>query len=190
MVGAPRVNSFYATFHGRIRSGAGKPWMSFTGKQLNTYGQSPRRPFLMNASRAGLPVTVVHVFEDGRATMRGKVLSLLPIMNASGAEVDRGETVTLFNDMVVLSPAAIIDAPATWSLLSAHEVRGTLLSGRQTVTATLVFNHKHDLVDFVSDDRLRASVDGKSFTQQRWSTSIAAYRQIGTRRVAVDAQAR
>ncbi|MCW2594592.1 MAG: hypothetical protein JWP39_480, partial [Jatrophihabitans sp.] len=59
-----------------------------------------------------------------------------------------------------------------------------------TVTAELTFNEDHDLVDFVSDDRLRASVDAKSFIRQRWSTPVHNYQQIGPRRLAAVAEAR
>ncbi|MDX6267971.1 MAG: hypothetical protein QOD70_2711 [Frankiales bacterium] len=188
-VGAPRVNSYYATFHGRIRSRADQPWMSFSAQQVSTYGASPSRYFLMGATRGGLPVAVLHEFTDGAASMRGKILSLLPIMNASGAEMDRGETVTLFNDLVVLAPAAIVDAPATWSVASASSVRGSFTNGSQTVSATLVFDQDHALIDFISDDRLRASPNASSFTRQRWSTPIAGYRQFGGRHVAGLAEA-
>ena len=122
--------------------------------------------------------------------MRGKILSLVPIMNAAGADMDRGETVTLFNDLAVLYPAAFIDAPLTWSRSAAQSVRGSYTIGTQTVAATLVFNTTHQLVDFVSDDRLRAAANGASFTRQRWSTRLVAYRDFGPRRVAVDGQGR
>ena len=34
--------------------------MPFTGKQVNTYGPRPQRVFIMDATRSGLPVTVLH----------------------------------------------------------------------------------------------------------------------------------
>ena len=52
------------------------------------------------------------------------------------------------------------------------------------MTADLVFNDDCELVDFVSDDRLRASENGRSFTPQRWSTPLGGYRTIGPRRIA------
>jgi hypothetical protein len=55
-------------------------------------------------------------------------------------------------------------------------VRGVFTNGAQTVTAELTFNEAGDLVDFVPDDRLRASADGKSFTPQRWSTPLYGHR--------------
>jgi hypothetical protein len=51
------------------------------------------------------------------------------------------------------------------------------------VTADVVCNDDHELVDFISDDRLRAAANGKSFTRQRWSTPISRYRAVGSRRI-------
>jgi hypothetical protein len=182
-VGKPRVVSFYADFHGRIRAGPDQAWMPFTGKQVNTYGPRPQRAFIMDATRSGLPVTVLHLFADTTATMRAKVLSLFTVVDASGPEMDRGETVTVFNDLVILAPGAIVGAPVDWSAVDARHVRGDFTDGAQTVSAVLTFDAEHDLVDFVSQDRLRASADGKSFTPQRWSTPLTGHRVTDGRRV-------
>jgi hypothetical protein len=182
-VGQSRVTSFHARVHGRIRGGAAKPWMSFTGEQVNTCGSQPSRLFFMDATMFGLPVDVFHDFVGGSARMRVKAFSLLPMVNARGQEMDRGETVTLFNDLCVLAPAALVDAPVSWQHVDGH-VRGTFTNGAQTVSAELFFNDDCELVDFVSDDRLRASENGRSFTPQRWSTPLGGYRTIGSRRIA------
>ena len=182
-VGKPRVVSFSARFHGRIRSGPTAAWMPFTGEQLNTFGPQPRRVFIMDATRSGLPVTVLHSYKDTTATMRAKVLSLFTVVDASGPEMDRGETVTVFNDLVVLAPGAIASAPAQWTLVDAHRVRGIFTVGAQTVSAVLTFDANHDLVDFVSDDRMRASADGKTFEHQPWSTPLADHRDAEGRRI-------
>jgi hypothetical protein len=182
-VGRPRVASFMATFHGRIRSGPDQAWMPFTGRQLNTYGRRPQRVFLMDAIRSGLPVTVLHQFADTTATMRVKVLSLFTVVNAAGPEMNRGESVTVFNDLVVFAPGAIVDAPVQWTAMDAQHVHGVYTDGPETVAAVLTFNAQHDLIDFVSNDRFRASSDGKSFTSQGWSTPLSAHKAAGGRRV-------
>lgn len=182
-VGQPRVVSFHAYFHGRIRSSPGAAWMPFTGQQVNTYGPRPQRIFLMDATRSGLPVTVLHVFADTTATMRVKLLSLFTVVDASGPEMDRGETVTVFNDLVIMAPGAIVDAAATWTATDPLHVRGEFTDGNQTISAILTFDADHDLVDFVSDDRSAASTDGKTFTQQRWSTPLAGHRDTDGHRV-------
>ena len=51
------------------------------------------------------------------------------------------------------------------------------------MSAVLTFDAEHDLVDFVSEDRLRASTDGKTFTAQRWSTPLSEHREANGRRV-------
>ena len=184
-VGKPRVTSFSAQFHGRIRSGPDQSWMRFTGEQFNSYGAQPQRVFIMDATRSGIPVTVLHSFRDTTATMRAKVLSVFTVVDASGREMDRGETVTVFNDLVVLAPGAIVDAPVRWTTVDAHHVRGVFTDGDQTVSAELTFDGNHDLVDFVSADRLRASPDGKSFQPQVWSTPLAEHRDADGRRILV-----
>jgi len=178
-VGQPRVTSLRADIHGRIRSGPDAAWMPFTGEQVNTYGPRPTRAFIIDATRSGLPVTVLHMYDHTTATMRGKLLSIATVVDASGPEMDRSETVTVFNDLVVLAPGAIVDAPVRWTPLDAAHVRGVFTTDDQSVSAVLTFNAQHDLVDFASQDRFRASADGKSFAKQDWSTPLAAFRESG-----------
>ncbi len=182
-LGRPRVATLHARFHGRIRGGPAKPWMTFTGEQVNTFGPQPSRLFFMDAELFGLPIEVLHVFAAERATMRVRALSLFTMVDASGPEMDRGETVTLFNDLCVLAPGALVDAPVAWCSLDDHRVRGTYTYGANTIAAELTFDDDHELVDFSSDDRTAVSPDGKTFTPQRWSTPIAGYRDVGSGRL-------
>ena len=133
----PRVTNFAARFHGRIRGGANKPWMTFTGEQVNTYGREPSRLFFMDATMFGLPVDVLHVYVGHTATMRVKVCSVIPMVNAAGPDLDKAETVTLFNDMCVLAPAALVDANVVWEPIDDRHVRGTFTNGAQTVDRRL-----------------------------------------------------
>ncbi len=189
-VGQPRVHSFRADIHGRIRSGADKPWMTFTGEQVNTYGSEPSRLFFMDATMFGLPVDVFHSYVGPHATMRVNVCSLFTMVDAGGPEMDRSETVTLFNDMCVLAPAALIDSAITWQAVDDGRVRATFTNGDHIVAAELVFNDRHELVDFVSDDRSRSLANGKSFRCERWSTPISEYRTIGGRFLGTFGEAR
>ena len=69
-VGRPAVAGFRASIRGRIRGGPTRPWMPFTGEQVNVYGPDPCRIFFMDATMMGLPVDVLHVFDRTTATMR------------------------------------------------------------------------------------------------------------------------
>ena len=189
-VGQPRTASFHAELHGRIRSGPDAVWMPFTGEQVNTYGVQPSRAFIIDATRSGLPVTVLHLYDHTTATMRGRVLSVATVVDAAGPEMDRSETVTVFNDLVVLAPGAIIDAPVRWTALDADHVRGVFSTGDQSVAAVLTFNAQNDLVDFASQDRFRSSADGSSFCKQDWSTPVNAFRECGGFRLPTAGQGR
>ena len=189
-VGRPHLTGFRARIHGRIRATAESPWMTFTGEQVNTYGPAPSRLFFMDATMRGLPVDVLHAFVGPSATMRVKLASLVPMVDASGPRMDQAETVTLFNDLCLLAPAALVDARIRWEPIDHHRARGSFSNGDHTVSADLTFDDDGDLVDFVSDDRLRASRDGTSFTAQRWSTPVRTYGTFAGRRVIASGEGR
>jgi len=189
-VGQPRVANLRARWNGRIRSAAQAPWMRFSAEQTNTFGPMPARLFFMDAVMKSLPVDIYHRFLDAEATFRVRVLSLYPLADARGPEMNRSETVTLFNDLAILAPPALLDPALRWSEVTPTSARGTFTRGAQTVSAVLVFNEAGELVDFVSDDRMQASPDGSQFTPCRWSTPLRAYRAFGPRRLATHGEAR
>jgi hypothetical protein len=96
----------------------------------------------------------------------------------------------LFNDLCVLAPAALVDADVTWTVLGPGRVHASFTRGPQTIGADLVFDGHDDLVNFVSDDRLAGSSNGRTFTPRRWSTPLTDYRTVGGRRLATHGDAR
>jgi hypothetical protein len=177
-VGQPRVGNFHATFTGRIRGGPKAAWMTFTGEQYNFYGPAERL-FILDAASYGVPVVAFHRFQGASATMRVKVASVFPMVNASGPEMLRAETVTLFNDLCVFAPGALVDSAIRWREVDANHAVGRYARGGVEVEALLAFDEQGRLVDFVSDDRLADSADGKTFTPMRWSTPLRNYRTFG-----------
>ncbi|MBK9797900.1 MAG: hypothetical protein IPP58_15740 [Holophagaceae bacterium] len=182
-LGQPRIHSFRATWKGRIRGSATDPWMAFTAEQVNTF-DTPRRFFMMNATKSGLPVDVLHAFDERGATMRVKLLSVVSMVDAKGAELTRGETVTLFNDLCILAPGALVSPHITWEPIDASKVRARFTLRANSIGAELHFNDRGELVDFVSDDRSAGSPDGSTFTRMRWTTPLSNYAKVGPARVA------
>lgn len=184
-VDQPRVRNFRARFHGQIRSGPKARWMSFTGEQHNVYGAAsgPSRFFLMDASMLGIPFRVYHRYVDAHATMRVKAASLLTMVDAKGPDMDAAETVTLFNDLCVFAPGALVDHDIQWREIDAHTVHAQFAYAGHRVRAVLSFNDRDELIDFVSDDRAVVSSNGRSFTRMRWSTPLSGYRAFGTHRL-------
>ncbi|MBL8714439.1 MAG: hypothetical protein JNL79_00470 [Myxococcales bacterium] len=189
-VGQPQIVNFRATFRGRIRASVTAPWMAFEAEQHSFFGPLPSRLFLMDATMKGLPVDVFHRFVGEAATFRARVLSLFTMVDAKGPEMNRAETVTLFNDLCLLAPSRLVDPAIGWEPIDARHARARFTRGAETIVATLVFGEAGELVDFVSDDRTAASADGKTFTPLRWTTPVRDYRSFGPRKVMTFGEAR
>lgn len=159
--------------------------MPFEAEQHN-FLDAPTRLFSMTAWRAGIPAVGLHAFEDGAATMRVKLLGVVTVVDAGGADFTRTETVTVFNDMCLLAPATLLAPDIQWRPRSATEVDATF----RGITATLVFSAEGDLVDFWSDDRPALAPDNRTFVPMRWSTPVKKWRTADGQRVASEAEAR
>lgn len=181
-LGQPRPRNFRARFHGRIRSGPTSRWMPFTGEQYNFY-DAPARLFFMDATMFGIPVKALHRFVGSSATMRVKLVSLVPIVDASGPIMDKAETVTLFNDLCVFAPGALVSPNISWLEIDENTVRATFTNLAHTVSAVLSFNAAGELIDFVADGRGAVSANGKTFVEMRWSTPLSNYRDFATHRL-------
>ncbi len=188
-VGQPRVQNYQLRFRGRIRSAPDSAWMPFDAEQ-QSFADRPTRLFHLRARMYGAPVDVFHRLIDGHATMQVKLLGAISMVDARGDEMDRGEAVTLFNDMCLLAPATLIDPAIVWQPVDAQSTRARFTHGRHTVAATLFFGDDGLLTTFESDDRSRSSVDGKTFTPLRFSTPVRDYRTFGPLRLASYGEAR
>jgi hypothetical protein len=189
MVGQPRIRNYRLRFRGRIRSGPDARWMPFVAEQ-HSFADEPTRLFLMDAAFLGAPVQAFHRLTGGHATMRVKAVGAVPIADASGAEMDRAETVTLFNDMSVLAPGTLIEPSIVWGAVDARAAKARFTNGGNTIAAMLYFDEEGLLTNFISDDRSRSTPDAKAFVPQRFSTPVLEYRRFGPYRLAARAEAR
>ncbi len=189
VVGHERVWNFRARMRGRIRGGPDAAWMPLQAEQHNFMDDAARH-FYMTASMLVLPIDGYHRFVGSEATMLVKALGLIPVATNAGPEMAQAETVTVFNDMCVMAPATLIDPAIKWETLDPHTVRATFTRGANVARADLVFNDQGELVNFWSDDRRRASADGKTMAPVRWSTPLSGYKSYGPFRLMGRGEAR
>ena len=176
-VGQPRVQNYQIRFTGRIRSAPDAAWMPFVAAQ-QSFADAPTRLFFMRARMFGIPVEAFHRLIDGHATMQVKVAGVVPMADARGDEMDRAESVTLFNDMCLLAPGTLLSPDIAWEPVDASTVRARFTHRGHTITATLFFDGDGRLVNFESDDRSRALPDG-TLMKLRFSTPVRDYRDFG-----------
>jgi hypothetical protein len=189
VVGQPRISGLRARMHGRIRSGPRARWMPFTAEQHNFFDDQRSRLFYMTGTMFGIPFQGFHRYVGPSASMLVKVAGVAKVADASGADMTRAETVTLFNDMCVMAPATLLDASIMWQTLHDGAVRATFTNAGHSISAELQFNDAGELANFWSDDR-KASTDGSAMTAMRWSTPLGAYRRFGHVRLASRGQGR
>ncbi|NPV46812.1 MAG: hypothetical protein HPY69_07630 [Armatimonadetes bacterium] len=189
VVGTQRARGFRARLTGRIRGAATAPWMPFQAEQHNFY-DPPRRYFWMEATRGGLPVEGLHVYDESGASMRIRLVSLVPVVDLGGPDMMRAETVTVFNDMCLFAPGRLLDPSIRWREIDARSVEATYTNGTHTIHAVLLFDDSGALADFWSDDRPALAEDGRTMLPQRWSTPIGDYRAMGPYRLATRGEGR
>lgn len=161
---------------GRLKQDENKDWIPTSSLQYNFF-ERPIRMFYMDAKMLGMPVYGIHSYKEEKGTMLVKALGLIPVVDAKGPEMNASDTVTLFNDMCLFAPAALIDSRISWEEVNASTVKATLLNGGNKVSAELCFNEKGELVNFISKDRYMTVPGG--YKKYEWSTPITGYKKIG-----------
>lgn len=189
VVGQPPVANFRVRLHGRIRSAADSRWMPLRAEQY-TFVRERKRFFYLTSSMFGAPVQGYHRYADGSASMDIRVGGVIPVVSLTGPEMFQSETVTFLNDMCLIAPAALLDPVLVWEELDGGGVGVRFVNAGVAVRAELSFNSSGELIDFVSDDRYRASRNGALMTKLRWSTPVGSYRAFGPLRIWSGGEAR
>jgi hypothetical protein len=168
----PKLLRAKVVFEGQMRD-KGKDWFTFRSEQHNFFDE-PTRLFFMKAKMFGMTVPGYHAYKKGVATMQIKLFGLYPIIDAKGKEMNKAETVTLFNDMCLFAPATLIDKRITWEVVDSLSVKATFTNQGNSISAILYFNDIGQLTNFISDDRY-AIADMK---QYRFSTPVSGYKNF------------
>lgn len=176
-IGKPKPKNMKIVFDGEMRE-KGKDFFKFTSTQYNFFN-NPARLFFMKASMLGTVVPGYHCYQNGTASMQVKLFGLFNVVNIKGNELNKAETVTLFNDMCLAAPATLIDKRIEWILIDDFSAKAFFTNGNIKIAATLYFNFKGQLINFISDDRYAV----KEKTQIRFSTPVKNYTLLNGRQI-------
>jgi hypothetical protein len=176
-VNKPKVKNIKIVFDGEMRD-KGKDFFKFNSVQYNFF-DDPTRLFFMKARMYGTTVPAYHCYQNATATMQVKLIGLFNVVNVKGTEMNKAETVTVFNDMCLMAPATMIDKRIEWMPVDSLSAKATFTNGINKITATLYFNKQGQLINFISDDRYAIG----DMKQYRWSTPVKEYRQTDGRNI-------
>ena len=174
-INKPKVKNMKIVFDGEMRD-KGKEFFKFTSVQYNFF-DDPTRLFFMKAKMYGITLPGYHCYQNATATMQIKLLGLFNVVNVKGSEMNKAETVTVFNDMCLMAPATMIDKRIEWTPIDSLSAKATFTNGVNKISAVLYFNEQGQLINFISDDRY-AVTDVK---QYRFSTPVKEYIQMNGR---------
>ncbi|MFZ1785997.1 MAG: DUF6544 family protein [Ferruginibacter sp.] len=177
VINQPKVKNVKIVFDGEMRSKT-KDWFTFKTVQYNFFDE-PTRLFFMKANMFGVVVPGYHCYQNKTATMQVKLFGLIPVVQVKGPEMDKAETVTVFNDMCLLAPGSLIDKRITWEPIDSLSASAIFTNGLNRISATLYFNGQGQLVNFISDDRS----DVGDMKHYRFSTPVKEYTNLHGRNI-------
>lgn len=180
-VGMPVINNIHIRFTGWFKMAPDKPYARFNSEQYNFY-PNPSRFYYMTMRVKGIGAKGLHVYKNENATMKIKIAGLFTVADASGAKMNQGETVTVFNDMCLMAPSALAFANVEWETVDSLTVKAIYTNGENRISATLYFNEEGQLINFISNDRFQ-SADGKEYQSYSWSTPVGSYIEVEGRMI-------
>lgn len=167
-VGREMPHCFYCRFEGPFYLKKDKA-MNFKIEQYSWLDHPTRLFYMKNWMIGGR-----HRMDHRGAFMLIKLFDRFKIADASGPEMNQAEMVTYLNDLFMLAPGGLINAPIVWETIDRLTVKATLSEFGNHVSAMVYFNEIGELIDFVSEDRFFTS-NGKATENYRWSTPMSNY---------------
>lgn len=187
VIGKEKVANVRITFDGEMRPDTKRGWSKVKAVQYSFFDR-PTRLFFMQMNMFGVPVVGLHSYTEERANMLIKVLGLITVTDSKGPEMRLSDTTTMFNDMCMMAPATLIDKRITWEDVDPLTVKATFELYGTKVSATLYFNDKGELVNFISHDRYIIGLDNIP-KKGIWATPAKDYKDYGGIRLASYAEA-
>jgi len=180
VVGRPPVRAFRARFEGRFRLRPDQRWLRSRAWQYNSR-VGPTRLFHMRLDVAGLlPMTGWDTYVAGEGRMQGRVLGILPVVDAAGEEMDEGELVTYLDDALLLAPSMLLGPQTRWSPVDDGSFDVDLTDRGRTVRARVSLDDRGAPTDVSTGNRTAMLPGGP--VRARWSTPVDGWTVIAGRR--------
>ena len=147
IVGKEIIQTVHLFQKGEMLSAPGSKWMKLNAEQHFT---TEKPGFIWTADVEAAPFT--HLFArdkyvDGRGNMLIKLLSLYPVANAKGKEIDQGSMLRYLAE-IVWFPSAALGNYIKWEQVGSSRAKATITSGGITASGIFSFNPDGDITGF------------------------------------------
>jgi hypothetical protein len=187
IIGKPRVRCAKVRQKGRMRTSPTQNWMPVEAVQYTTLAGTLSRTWYARIKIGPVSLlTGYDRYDNGAGHMLMRLLSIFPVVDARGPEIDMSASIIFINDMIMW-PTAFLSDYIRWEPLDAAAARMQVsLNGKQ-FSAELRFNEVGEMVDFITEDRYLMA--GKVSQQARWSTPLRRYREVNDVRIPSEGEA-
>jgi hypothetical protein len=181
VVGKPRIRCAKVRQSGLMRTSPTQNWMPVEAVQYSTLAGSLSRTWYARIKLG--PLTLLKGYDRydaGLGRMVIRLLSLVPVADARGPEMDVSALIIFINDMVMW-PTAFLNDYIQWDSIDASSARMQVDLHDRQFSAVCYFNDLGELVNFTTEDRYRTV--GKEFLRTKWSTPFRNYREVNGFRI-------
>jgi hypothetical protein len=179
VIGREKVKTVHLKQKGRMRNKPDAKWMNLEADQYITTSVPG---FIWKASiDAGYLITIVgrDKYANGHGNMLIKAMSMIPIANGTGKEIDQGTMLRYLAEISWFPDAALNDYIA-WESVDAMSAKATMRVGDMTVSGIFSFNDQGHIIGF--EGRRYGDFDGK-YSLETWSVRITGYKEFNGIRI-------
>ena len=169
---------------GRIRQDAESAWMKFEAEECYLTAP-PGFVWKVFVPKRRFPLTLGRdAYLDGQGSMLIRMLSLFPMVNATGNEIDQGAMMRYLNE-ITWFPAAFLGENIRWKAIDDRSAEVILTDKGKSVSAVMSFDEEGKPLNFVAH---RYRMVGRRYDLETWSTPFTGYGEFEGLRLPVRGQ--
>ena len=179
VVGKEKIRTVRLKQKGLMRTKPDGAWMPVEAEQYFTVDKPG---FIWKAKVKMAPLVYLtgkDKYYEGKGKMQIKLLSLFPVVNAQGREIDQGTLVRYLGEIARFPTAALSDY-ISWEEIDAHSARATMSYKGVTASAVFTFNEQGDLIDFTAKRYMETN---GQYVLEDWSGQTKEYREFNGIRI-------
>lgn len=164
---------------GLMRQSTEKGWMKTQAVQ---YFSTEKPGFIWNARVEMMPLLTLagrDKYADGKGNMLIKALGLLPVVDATGPEIDQGTMLRYLGEMIWF-PSAALEPYITWDPIDTVSARATMSYGGVTASGVFTFDEEGRMLSFSAQ---RYMGGGEGSTLENWYIPATEWKEFNGIRV-------
>ena len=123
------------------------------------------------AMMPGISIRARDKYMNGQGEMKIKILSLVPIVNSTGSEVDQG-TLQRWLAEICWFPSAALSSYITWQPMNEHSAMATMTYKGVSGSVIFYFDAKGDILKCMAD---RFMSSGNQMSLEKWEVKNTGY---------------